>query len=251
MKSGIIFSIEEFAIHDGPGIRTTFFLKGCPLRCAWCHNPEGISPKPQLMHKKSGTIICGVEMTTADLVERIVKNKEIYVQNKGGITFTGGEPLMQSDFIIELMQMLPEIHTVIETSGYASGRIFKQVISLIDMVLFDVKHTDPVLHKKYTGKDNRLILQNLTYLCETSKEFIIRIPLIPDVNDAPDNMKCIAELVKDAKSLIRVELLRYHKTAGAKYKMIGLEYNPPFDVTKSPSVYTDIFEKYNIQTLIA
>lgn len=251
MKSGIIFSIEEFAIHDGPGIRTTFFLKGCPLRCAWCHNPEGISPKPQLMHKKSGTITCGVEMTTADLVERIVENKEIYVQNKGGITFTGGEPLMQNDFIIELMQMLPEIHIVIETCGYASGRIFKQVISLTDMVLFDVKHTDPVLHKKYTGKDNRLILQNLTYLCEASKEFIIRIPLIPDVNDTPDNMKRIAELVKDAKSLIRVELLRYHKTAGAKYKMIGLEYNPPFDVTKSPRIYTDIFEKYNIQTLIA
>lgn len=250
MKHGIIFSIEEFAIHDGPGVRTTLFLKGCPLCCAWCHNPEGISPEPQLMHKKNGTSICGVEMTTDELAGRILKNKEIYIQNKGGITLTGGEPLMQSDFIIELVQKLPGIHIVIETCGYASESVFRQVISLTDMVLFDVKHMDPVIHKRYTGRDNQLILKNLTYLCEASKEFIVRIPLIPEVNDTPENMKHIAEFIKDAKGLIRVELLRYHKTAGAKYKMIGLEYDPPFNVAKDPCIYIDAFEKYNINTLI-
>jgi pyruvate formate lyase activating enzyme len=242
--------MEEFAIHDGPGIRTTFFLKGCPLRCVWCHNPEGISPKPQWMQTKNGTRLCGVKMNTGELVERILKNKEIYTRHKGGITLTGGEPLMQSDFVIELLEMLPEIHTAIETCGYAPGTIFKQVVSLTDMILFDVKHSDPVMHKKYTGRGNELILRNLNYLCESLKEFIVRIPLIPDINDTPENMKHIAEFIKDAKSLNRVELLRYHKTAGAKYGMTGLEYNPPFDVTKTPRTYVEVFEKYNIKTLI-
>ena len=251
MKSGIIFSIEEFAIHDGPGIRTTFFLKGCPLHCAWCHNPEGISPEPQLMYKKNETTLCGIEMTTLELAQRILKNKELYIRNKGGITFTGGEPLMQSDFLIEIMLMLPEIHKAVETSGYARTEIFKEVTSLTDLILFDVKHTDPAIHKKFTGKENTLILKNLDYLCTTSKEFIIRIPLIPDVNDTHENMKQIAEFVKDAAGLLRVELLRYHKTAGAKYAMIGQTYHPPFDIAKEPGIHTEIFEKYNIKTLIA
>jgi pyruvate formate lyase activating enzyme len=251
MKSGIIFSIEEFAIHDGPGIRTTIFLKGCPLACVWCHNPEGISPKTQWMYKKTGATLCGVKMTTQELSERILRNKEIYIHTKGGITLTGGEPLMQSDFVMELLQMLPEIHKTIETSGYASEEVFKQVVSLTDMILFDVKQMDSVMHKKFTGRSNDLILQNLKYLCESSKEFIVRIPLIPGVNDTSENMERIAQFIKDAAGLIRVELLRYHKTAGAKYKMIGLEYNPPFDVTKIPYTDTTIFERYSIETLIA
>lgn len=249
MKSGIIFSVEEFAIHDGPGIRTTIFLKGCPLRCVWCHNPEGISPHPQYLQKKEGKTLCGMTMTTKELADSILKNKTIFIRNKGGITLSGGEPLMQSDFIIELLQMLPGIHKAIETSGYAPEVVFRQVISHVDLVLFDIKHTDPVLHKKYTGKRNELILRNLNYLCNTSTLFIVRIPLIPEVNDTFENMESIANMLKNASGLVRVELLKYHKTAGAKYTMIGQEYNPPFDTTKEPHIY-NVFEKYNIKSLI-
>jgi pyruvate formate lyase activating enzyme len=249
MKKGIIFSIEEFAIHDGPGIRTTIFLKGCPLRCAWCHNPEGISPLPEFMEKKSGRTLCGKEVTTTELAEQLLKNKDIFHLNNGGITLTGGELLMQSEFVIELLQMLPGIHKVIETSGYAPEAVFRQIVPLTDLILFDVKHTDTVLHKKYTGKENKLILDNLKYLCSTSHPFIIRIPLIPGVNDTLENMRTIASYIKDASGLQRVELLQYNKTAGAKYPMVGWEYNPPFDVTKTPQIH-NIFENYNIKTLV-
>jgi glycyl-radical enzyme activating protein family len=249
MKTGIIFSIEEFAIHDGPGIRTTFFLKGCPLRCVWCHNPEGISPQPQFIQKKEGKTRCGTKVTTEELVDYILKNKDLYIRTGGGITLTGGEPLMQSDFIIELMQNLPGIHKAIETCGYVPENVFQSVVSLADLILFDVKHPDSSQHRKYTGKGNELILRNLRYLCNHTTRFIVRIPLIPGVNDTRDNMQFIADFVKGAPNLLRIELLRYHKTAGAKYKMTGKKYNPPFDTTKEPQVYSHIFEEYNIKTL--
>ncbi|MDR1746195.1 MAG: radical SAM protein [Tannerella sp.] len=251
MKKGIIFSIEEFAIHDGPGIRTTIFLKGCPLHCVWCHNPEGISPLPQIMTKKGTESICGFEMTSGELAAMMNRNKEVFVRNKGGITLTGGEPLMQSDFIIEFLQMIPDIHKAIETCGYALEDVFRTVVSLSDLILFDIKHTDPDMHERFTGRNNELIFRNLQHLCDSSKAYIARIPLIPGINDTPENMRAIAELLKNSGSLVRVELLRYHKTAGAKYSMIGREYNPPFDVDKAPRIYSEIFEAYNITTLIA
>ena len=160
MKTGTIFSVEEFAIHDGPGIRTTIFLKGCPLRCAWCHNPEGISPQPQYMIKKGVKSICGYQIAVEELVTMIEKNRSIYTLNRGGVTLTGGEPLFQPDFVIELLRQLPDIHTAIETSGYANTHIFNEVTSLADLILFDIKHTDPEMHRKYTGVDNAIILEN-------------------------------------------------------------------------------------------
>lgn len=159
MKTGTIFSVEEFAIHDGPGIRTTIFLKGCPLRCAWCHNPEGISPQPQYMIKKGVKSICGYQIAVEELVTMIEKNRSIYTLNRGGVTLTGGEPLFQPDFVIELLRQLPDIHTAIETSGYANTHIFNEVTSLADLILFDIKHTDPEMHRKYTGVDNAIILE--------------------------------------------------------------------------------------------
>ena len=129
MKTGTIFSVEEFAIHDGPGIRTTIFLKGCPLRCAWCHNPEGISPQLQYMIKKGVKSICGYHGN----------------QFFHSYLISGGEPLFQPDFVIELLRQLPDIHTAIETSGYANTHIFNEVTSLADLILFDIKHTDPGL----------------------------------------------------------------------------------------------------------
>ncbi len=249
-KKGIVFSIEEFAIHDGPGIRTTIFLKGCPLRCSWCHNPEGISPVPQFMIKKNERVICGYEISSTELAHQVLRNKDIYKLNQGGITLTGGEPLFQSEFVAEFLgKIKPDIHSAIETSGYATPDIFQKIIPMLDLVMLDMKHTDPAIHKKYTGVDNRLILKNLEYLCSSNIDFIIRIPLIPGVNDSKENMLNLLSLIKDAPSLLRIEILRYHKTAGAKYAMIGQEYKPLFDTEKEPCVY-NVFQENNIKTIV-
>ncbi len=250
IQQGTIFSIEEFAVNDGPGIRTTVFLKGCPLHCVWCHNPEGISPEPQYMMKKDETTVCGYRITADELASRLLKNKEIYSLNKGGVTFTGGEPLLQYGFLLNVLRKIkPEIHTAIETSGFASEEVFREVLPLLDLVLFDVKHTDPAIHKKYTGVDNQLIRKNLECLCSSGKDFVIRIPLIPGINDTKENMLAVLDIIRDAKSLQRVEILRYHKMAGAKYSMIGKEYNPPFDPEMPPRVY-NVFEDNNINTIV-
>lgn len=250
MKKGIIFSIEEFAIHDGPGIRTTVFLKGCPLRCTWCHNPEGIAPQPQRMVKKNECSICGYEIMSGELAERILRNKEIYRLNHGGVTFTGGEPLYQADFITDVVYRIkPDVHVAIETSGYVAADVFKRMAPMFDLILLDIKHTDPIVHKKYTGVDNQLIIENLKFLCSADTNFIIRVPLIPEVNDTKQNMLNILSFIKNAQSLLRVELLPYHKTAGAKYAMIGKTYNPCFDVNKTPRIY-NVFEENNIETII-
>ncbi len=250
IQEGIIFSIEEFAVNDGPGIRTTIFLKGCPLRCAWCHNPEGLSPQPQYMIKKNERVLCGYKISADKLADQVLRNKEIYTLNKGGITLTGGEPLLQANFVIDFLRRIkPSIHTAIETSGYASPDTFQKVLPWLDLVLFDIKHMDSEEHRKYVGVDNKTIQKNLRHLCSSGKDFIIRIPLIPGVNDSKENMLAILNVIKDSKSLQRVEILRYNKIAGAKYPMIGQEYQPPFDQTAIPNVY-DVFTENNIKTIV-
>lgn len=247
MSKGIVFSIEEFAINDGPGIRTTVFLKGCPLRCQWCHNPEGLSPLPQEMHGFDGDSICGKYYEAGDLAEKLLKDKDFYAMNGGGVTFTGGEPTLQSTFLMELLDRLSEVHTAIETSGFCAEDTFKKILDRLDYVLFDVKLCDPVLHKKWTGVDNRIILKNLEALGSSGKKFVVRIPLIPGVNDSLENMEATRDLIKDYPGLERVELLKYHKTAGAKYQKVDLMYNPDFDTEAIPEVH-DVFG--NIKTII-
>ena len=247
MSKGTIFSIEEFAINDGPGIRTTVFLKGCPLRCAWCHNPEGLSPKPQIFHAMDGDEICGREVEAKDLAADLLKNREFFEMNGGGVTFTGGEPTMQPDFLCEVMDLLPGVHKAIETSGYCKPEVFERVLQRLDLVLFDIKHADPLQHRRWTGVDNAPILANLQTLKRSGKPFVVRVPLIPGVNDSLENMEATRDLVKDAPGLQRLELLRYHKTAGAKYPKVDMEYNPAFDTDAEPAVH-DIFG--NIKLLI-
>ncbi|MBQ6225913.1 MAG: radical SAM protein [Bacteroidaceae bacterium] len=248
---GTIFSIEEFAINDGPGIRTTVFLKGCPLRCEWCHNPEGLSLKPQLLQKKDGTEMCGKEIEAEELANTLLRNKKIFNLNKGGVTFTGGEPLMQPDFLCEVLGLIrPHIHCAIETSGYSSEITFKKVLENIDFVLFDCKHTDDVLHRKYTGVSNQPILNNLQLLKESAIAFVLRIPLIPGVNDTEENILEVRDLIVDAPNLQRVELLRYNKLAGAKYEMVGLEYKPSFNTEADPHPITKPLIDAGIKTLV-
>ena len=248
MILGTIFSIEEFAIHDGPGIRTTIFMKGCPLRCAWCHNPEGLSFEKQELNTKNGRVPCGEVYNSDELAERMLKNAGFFQMNGGGVTLTGGEPMAQPQFVIDFLEKIEPLHKVIETSGYTSPSVFEKVISLVDLVLFDIKHTDPEIHKKFTGFDNRLILNNLRILIDSGKEFIIRLPLIPGVNDTYENMMSIYSLIKNASSLIRIEFLPYHRTAGAKYEMTGQVYQPPFDPEQKPRIY-NVFEQYSIKTI--
>lgn len=249
MVKGKIFSIEEFAVNDGPGIRTTVFLKGCPLRCAWCHNPEGWSPEPQWLDKKGRREMCGYEISAEVLASKVSRDKDLYRDSGGGVTFTGGEPLSQADFLCEVMTLLPDIHKAVETSGYASAKAFGKVVGLADLLLFDIKLADSDLHLRYTGVRNELILGNLAALRESGKPFVARIPLIPGVNDTPENMEATALLLQGAKGLQRVELLRYHKTAGAKYPMVGLTYAPPFDENKEPEIH-DAFTDKGIKLLV-
>jgi len=278
---GTFFNIEEFAVFDGPGIRKLVFLKGCPLSCSWCHNPEGISFKKELMVSYARCIHCGKcmevcthhdkciqcgkcvsvcplhlrkivgqEIEAEDLAKILMKGKEVMIKSGGGISISGGEPLAQPDFLFDLIDHLKPLNIAIETSGYAKPEIFQKMVSKVDLVLMDVKQTDSDIHRKYTGVDNKLILNNLKFLCKSGTDFYIRVPLIPGVNDTRENMEKTAELIKDAKNLKRVELLPYHKTAGAKYPMIRKEYNPGFDVNRKVNIYKDVFEKYNINVFV-
>lgn len=249
MTEGIVFSIEEFALNDGPGIRTTVFLKGCPLRCAWCHNPEGWRPEPEPMVKKGRTETCGRRIDAKTLSERLCRDADLFRDSGGGITFTGGEPLMQADFLAEVMDFLPQIDKAVETSGFAPEAAFRKVLGRADLLLFDIKHTDPQEHRKYTGQSNGPILRNLGILIASGKPFVARIPLIPGVNDSLENMQATAALLEGASGLRRVELLRYNKVAGAKYPMLGLPYAPPFDETAEPAIH-DVFTDKGIKLLI-
>jgi|LSQX01.1.fsa_nt_gb pyruvate formate lyase activating enzyme len=279
MKSirGLVFDIKQFAVFDGPGIRTTVFLKGCPMRCQWCHNPEGISFQPQLMVSNSSCVHCGrcslacshpekciacgacidvcplhlrkisgTYYTAPELAALLLRDKDFLEMNQGGITLSGGEPLAQPKFVCELLDQLTEIHTAIETSGYCSGEVFKSIISKVDYVMMDIKIVDGELHRKYTGVDNGIILQNLEYLKSCGKEFVIRVPLIPGVNDTKENLTQTALLLKGAENLVKVELLPYHKMAGAKYSMLGMEYNPDFDTEGIPNGNIEIFQCFDI-----
>lgn len=247
--SGILFSIEEFAVNDGPGIRTTVFLKGCPLRCMWCHNPEGQSLKPQPLTKQGRTETCGYSIDAETLAARIRRDEDIFHDSGGGVTFTGGEPLVQAEFLCDVLDRLDGIHKAVETCGHAPVEVFQRVLERVDFVLFDIKLADSALHKRYTGVGNELIKENLATLCQSGKPFVARVPLIPGVNDTLENMEATAALLSGAKGLQRVELLRYHKTAGAKYPMVGLEYKPDFDEDATPEIH-DTFTEKGIKLMI-
>lgn len=280
MHTGVIFDIKEFAVFDGPGMRQTVFLKGCPLRCNWCHNPEGLCREPQLMVSRASCLHCGKcqevcehetciscgkcipvcplhlrkisgeELTAEELVKRIRINSDYYGKYGGGVTFSGGEPLMQADFLLEVLEQLPDVHKAVETSGFCSPEKFIQVVELLDYIMMDIKLFDRELHKKFTGVDNQVILENAKFLCGAEKPFVIRIPVIPGVNDNEDNFRRTAEWIAEAKNLQKVELLPYHKTAGAKYGMLGKEYKPAFDAEKKVWISQNIFEEYGIRSEI-
>jgi pyruvate formate lyase activating enzyme len=215
----------------------------------WCHNPEGQNPKPQPLTKQGRTEMCGYNIDADSLAARLKRDEDIFRDSGGGVTFTGGEPLVQAQFLCDVMDRLDGIHKAVETCGYAPVEVFERVLDRVDFVLFDIKLVDSELHKRYTGVSNELIKTNLGTLCRSGKSFVARVPLIPGVNDTLENMEATAELLKSAKGLQRVELLRYHKTAGAKYPMVGMEYKPDFDEDATPQIH-DTFTEKEIKLLI-
>jgi len=276
VNNGLIFDIKRYAVHDGPGIRTTVFLKGCPLKCWWCHNPEGIPHKPVLMFFEytcmkcqtcarvcpNGAITfenenstlhinrqicnnCGIcssvcptkslrlvgrDITIKELMKEIEKDILFYDNSGGGVTFSGGEPLFQHQFLIEALKECKkrDIHTVLDTSGYAPENVFSSVLDYVDVFLYDLKLADNEEHIMYTGVSNVLIINNLRLLVDTGrgKDVILRFPIIPGITDTEKNIDGIVEFISSLKSIREIDLLPFHDVS-EKYNRLGIEYKMP------------------------
>lgn len=277
MSTGVVFDIKEFAVFDGPGIRTTVFVKGCPLRCQWCHNPEGLRMEPQLMVSRAACTHCGAcdaacshpavcnacgacvtacrgslrkivgeRWQAEELAAKLQKDADVYALSGGGVTFSGGEPLMQWPFVKEVFSRLSGVHKAIETSAYASDEVFADAMACCDLIMMDWKVSDPELHRHFTGVDQAPIRRHAQMLAAGDTPFILRMPIIPGVNDNPAHFETAAQLVSSAKALQCVELLPYQRAAGAKYEMVGMDYQPEFADAQTPQMYTDCFEKAGI-----
>ncbi len=243
MTKGLIFDIRRYAVHDGPGIRTAVFFKGCPMRCAWCHNPEGISTRPQKMtrdrmingRKKQVEETVGEWMAPREVIDLLMKDYVFYEESGGGVTFTGGEPLARPDFLMDLLKLSKKhgLHTALDTSGYAPADVFLQVAGQADMLLFDLKTTDNAKHLSYTGVDAGMILHNLLSLREDGPELIVRVPVIPGFNDQISEMEPLRDTLLQVNAHVqRVDLLPYHKWGRHKYEALQMKAPgelPPVD----------------------
>ena len=250
MSSGIVFDIREFAVHDGPGIRTTVFLKGCPLACVWCHNPEGQAIDPQVIRSPAGERIAGTRYAAAELADYLNGQAEILRKNEGGVTFSGGEPLLQADFVAEVIDRLDHVHVVLDTCGYGELEDFCNLVVRSDLIYFDLKVIDRAMHIRYTGCDNDLILDNLEAMSTTGKPFVIRVPLVPGVTDTDSNLTAIARLVAGLQGLEHVDLLPYNRAAGAKYRSIGREFVPDYDEAQPLNANTSVFKTMGIEVQV-
>ena len=255
MKNGIIFDIERSSYVDGPGIRTTVFFKGCNLRCAWCHNPESQSGTPQMMLYKNKCTgcgkckekcphglntctlcgrctvycpndvreICGREIDTDGVMREILKDKELYTLSGGGATFSGGECMLQIDFLTEILKRCKEsgIHTAVDTAGHVPYESFERVLPYTDLFLYDIKCVDSEKHRQYTGVGNELILENLKKLLTLGAPVWVRIPIVSAVNDSECEMKNIRGFLDMHGLPKKVELLPYHAMGEHKYSAIG------------------------------
>ena len=243
-----IFELKRFAVHDGDGIRTTVFLKGCPLRCVWCHNPEGLTAAPQVAfyeHKCIGCgrcqadgftpedcigearVLYGKEMTVDELLPMLLEDRDFYETSGGGVTLSGGECLTHADFCAELLRRLKEegIQTAVDTCGFVPREALDKVLPYTDTFLYDLKAFDEDVHIRCTERSNQQILENLKYLDEQGKNIEIRIPFVPDYNDG--EIEKIAHFLAPMKQIVRVRILPYHNYAGSKYQALGMEHTLP------------------------
>ena len=251
MGRGLVFDVREFTVHDGPGVRTTVFMKGCPLRCTWCHNPEGLEPTPQLMRSASGERTVGRYYEAGELADILNGQADVLAAAGGGVTFSGGEPLMQPDFVAEVMDLLTDTHVVLDTSGHARPDEFADVARRCDLVLFDVKLVDSDTHRCWTGQGNELILANLAALETLSTAFVARVPLVPGVTDTRDNLESIAGLLATTPTLVEVQLLPYNRAAGGKYAACGMSFTPGYDEEREPAALVEPFRREGIEVRVA
>ena len=233
---GVIFSIKRYSVHDGPGIRVTFFMKGCPLSCFWCHNPEGISSEILKIDRKDR--IGELEFTTEEnvgheysifeILEVVEKERVFIERSEGGVTFSGGEPVLQTEFLLEALKAFKGkgIRTAIDTSGYAPVENINKILPYADLILFDLKHMDAREHLRYTGVSNELILENYRLIAESGTDFMVRIPVIPGYNDDDENLWSLRKLIlsNDHENLIKINLLPFHKIGSSKYMRFNMIY---------------------------
>ena len=270
MNAGIVFDIKKFSLHDGPGIRTTVFLKGCPLTCVWCHNPEGIAPGAEIHFFQKRCIACGdcaeacpneavrfkdgkptwdqarcqqcgfcahvcpseavqlvgQTMTVPDVIVEIEKDVLCYDQSGGGVTFSGGEPCAQPEFLKALLQTCQEqsIHTAVDTSGLAPLDHMEQIAPLTDLFLFDLKMMNEQRHERFTGVSNRQILENLGALSQADQSIRVRIPIIPGINDDQENIVQTTDFLTSLETIRHIDLLPYHPIARSKYQRMQQRY---------------------------
>ncbi|MEN6506732.1 MAG: glycyl-radical enzyme activating protein [Planctomycetaceae bacterium] len=292
--AGRIFQVQRFSIHDGPGIRTTVFFKGCPLRCVWCHNPEGIELQPVLSFDPSKCIGCGYcfrvckqnahgrhgdthaldrklcracgscteecyagalelighDATVAEVLDEVLRDRPFYETSGGGITLSGGEPLLQVDFAAALLSAAKAagLHTTVETCGQVRWEHFARVQGLVDLWLYDVKETDSARHEQFTGMGNGLILANLRALYETGAKILLRLPIVPGLNDRPEHFSAVAQLAAAMPNLLGAEVIPYHRLGTSKLARLGLDHafadmaaekRPPWHPDSPPQAPTD------------
>ena len=269
-EKGVVFDIQRFSVHDGPGIRTTVFLKGCSLRCFWCQNPEGVSPKPQVMFYSDKCVYCGNclqacpngahvvqgsshvfarercracgkcvdtcysgalvlvgrEMTVSEVVKEVLRDKVFYEESGGGVTLSGGDPAVQHQFSKALLTRCKAegLNTAVETAANFQLRILASLLPVTDLVMMDIKHIGSEKHRKATGSSNSNILKNAERLSKTGKPLIIRVPVIPGVNDTANEITAIAKFAKGFQNLQYLELLPFHRLGEGKYEALGIKY---------------------------
>lgn len=260
--TGIVFDIKKYAIHDGPGIRTTVFLKGCPLACVWCHNPESRNFAIEKIKKElklDGKVIesmetVGKQVTADEIMEEIKKDILFYEESNGGVTFSGGEVFVQHEFLLELLKRCTDlgIHTCVDTSGFVKSSILEKAIPFTKLFLFDIKLIDEELHKKHCGVPNKQIHDNFRLLYEKGANIRLRFPIIPTITDTEDNLKKVAEFASQFPG-VPVDLLPYHSVGKDKYRRLGLNYE--IDGLEKPSsehmnLIAELFSKYGIRTKI-
>ncbi len=267
MERGRVFNVQRFSVHDGPGIRTTVFLKGCPLSCRWCHNPEGLAFHPEIVvvearciecgecvaacalglpsaigggwvGDRSRCMVCGAcveacptearqiagrDMWVDEVVAEVVKDRVFFDDSGGGVTFSGGEPLAQSRFLLAALEACRAegIHTAVDTSGLAPQDRLLAMAELADLILFDLKFVDPERHREFTGVSNAAILTNLATLAQAQCAIWLRVPVIPGVNDDAENVAATARLAASLPSVQRVSLLPYHRLGADKLRRLG------------------------------
>jgi pyruvate formate lyase activating enzyme len=255
LLTGVIFDLKKYAVHDGPGIRTTVFLKGCPLNCAWCHNPESMIAEPETLKVKRRVIggsireneeVIGRRISISDLIKEIEKDLLFYDESKGGITFSGGEPFMQTEFLLEALRetKLRDINTAIDTSGYTNYSNFQKVIPFTDLFLFDLKVMDDEVHQKYTSVSNKLILENLEKLSESDVRLRVRIPLIPKITDTEKNINDVLSFLSTLKKNLPVDLLPYNEICEGKYERFNRNFELKKAATQSDSQLESIKEQF-------